>query len=76
MRVKSWKLGGGGREVRAEVRTEDGETHVITGDVERELPISIGGAGYLTEITTRMTRYRWRDLSGYGVAEFLEQLVP
>ena len=76
VRVKSWKLGGGGREVRAEVRTEDGETHVITGDVERELPISIGGAGYLTEITTRMTRYRWRDLSGYGVAEFLEQLVP
>jgi len=66
--------------LRAHVRTEGGESYEVTGKVVSLIPLrnrrkSPDGADLNTRITEGMTEYRCNGMVGYGMSEYLDQIV-
>jgi hypothetical protein len=66
--------------LRASVRTEAGESYTVTGKVLSLIPLrnrrrTPDGAELNTRITEGMTEYRCNGLVGYGMSEYLDQIV-
>ncbi len=66
--------------LRARVTTEAGKEYEVTGRVMSLIPlrnrrVAPDGAELHTRITEGMTEYRCGDLVGYGLSEYLDQIV-
>lgn len=66
--------------LRAKVKTEGGRSYEITGKVLSLIPLrnrrtAADGAQLQTRITEGMTEYRCGELVGYGLSEYLDQIV-
>lgn len=66
--------------LRARVKTAAGKTYSISGEVISLIPLrnrrtTADGTELQTRITEGMTRYRCGDLVGYGLSEYLDQIV-
>ena len=66
--------------LRARVKTEGGKTYEVTGKVLSLIPLrnrrtAPDGQELTTRITEGMTEYRCGDLVGYGLSEYLDQIV-
>ncbi len=66
--------------LRASLKTESGETYDVTGKVLSLIPLrnrrkTPEGEELQTRITEGMTEYRCGDLVGYGLSEYLDQIV-
>lgn len=66
--------------LRATVRTEGGKSYEVTGRVLSLIPLrnrrkAPDGAELNTRITEGMTEYRCGELVGYGMSEYLDQIV-
>jgi hypothetical protein len=69
-----------GPSLRAKVRTESGRDYVVTGTVLSLIPLrnrrtAPDGVALTTRITEGMTEYRCGDLVGYGMSEYLDQIL-
>ncbi len=62
------------RSVRAKIRTEDGDSHEITGEVEGFIPLRNRREGLTTHIGEGMTKWTFGEHTGYGLSEFLRQV--
>ena len=60
--------------VRARIRTKDGEELQIDGEVQGFIPLRNRREGLTTHIGEGMTRWRIGDRVGYGLSEFLRQV--
>jgi len=65
--------------LRLKARNDDGE-HIIDGTVLSLIPLrnrrkNRAGDVLETRITEGMTEYRYRDRVGYGMSEYLDQIV-
>ena len=75
-----WDEAGYQTALRAKVRTESGRDYEVTGQVMSLIPLrnrrtAPDGAELQTRITEGMTEYRCGDLVGYGLSEYLDQIV-
>jgi len=66
--------------LRAKVRTESGRDYLVTGTVLSLIPLrnrrtAPDGVELTTRITEGMTEYRCGDLVGYGMSEYLDQIL-
>ncbi len=66
--------------MRCHVRTEDGDTYDVTGEVISLIPLrnrrtTPDGEQLTTRITEAMTRYRCDGRTGIGMSEYLDQIV-
>lgn len=66
--------------LRAVVTTEGGRTYNVTGKVMSLIPLrntrtAPDGAVLSTRITEAMTEYRCGDRTGYGMSEYLDQII-
>lgn len=66
--------------LRAKVKTEGGKSYEVEGRVLSLIPLrnrrtTPDGAELHTRITEGMTEYRCGDLVGYGLSEYLDQIV-
>lgn len=62
------------------MKTEAGKTYEVTGQVLSLIPLrnrrtTPDGQELQTRITEGMTEYRCGDLVGYGLSEYLDQIV-
>ena len=55
--------------------TTDDHTYEVDGDVWSNIPLRNQREGMLTRITEGMTRWRYGDLEGAGLSEYLDQIV-
>jgi len=55
--------------------TTDDHTYVVEGDVWSNIPLRNRREGMVTRITEGMTRWRYEDLEGAGLSEYLDQIV-
>ena len=62
------------KSVRARIETEDGNTHVIEGEVQGFIPLRNRREGTTTHIGEGMTKWTFGDHTGYGLSEFLRTL--
>jgi hypothetical protein len=62
------------KRVTAKIKTSDGESHEITGDVKGFIPLRNRREGMVTHIGEGMTEWQWGDRKGYGLSEFLKQV--
>jgi hypothetical protein len=80
-RIESdWDEHGYQTQLRAEVKTEAGKTYSVTGRVMSLIPLrnrrtTPDGVELQTRITEGMTEYRCGDLVGYGLSEYLDQII-
>jgi hypothetical protein len=80
-RIESdWDAHGYQTHLRAEVKTEGGKAYSVTGRVMSLIPLrnrrtTPEGVELQTRITEGMTEYRCGDLVGYGLSEYLDQIV-
>ncbi|MEI9992975.1 MAG: hypothetical protein WDM91_00160 [Rhizomicrobium sp.] len=80
-RIESdWDADGYQTALRSQVKTESGATYEITGEVLSLIPLRNrralpDGSELHTRITEGMTRYRCGDQVGYGLSEYLDQIV-
>ncbi|MCA3744946.1 MAG: hypothetical protein IM672_01335, partial [Phenylobacterium sp.] len=80
-RIESdWDEHGYQTHLRAEVKTEAGKSYSVTGRVMSLIPLrnrrtTPDGAELQTRITEGMTEYRCGDLVGYGLSEYLDQII-
>lgn len=63
------------RSVVVTVSTDDGETHVIEGDLSGHIPLRFRRGEHLTRTTEGLMRWRCADRSGVGILEYLDQMV-
>ena len=75
-----WDEAGYQTALRAKVKTESGAAYEVTGQVLSLIPLrnrrtTPDGAELQTRITEGMTEYRCGDLVGYGLSEYLDQIV-
>lgn len=75
-----WDDNGYQTALRSRIRTESGKTYEVTGEVMSLIPLrnrrtTAEGTELTTRITEGMTRYRCGDLVGYGLSEYLDQIV-
>ena len=75
-----WDSNGYQTALRAKVKTEAGRTYEVTGRVLSLIPlrnrrVAPDGRELHTRITEGMTEYRCGDLTGYGLSEYLDQIV-
>lgn len=75
-----WDEAGYQTALRAHVRTKAGKTYEVTGKVLSLIPLrnrrtTPEGVELQTRITEGMTEYRCGDLVGYGLSEYLDQIV-
>lgn len=66
--------------LRARVKTESGAEYDVTGKVLSLIPLrnrrkTPDGGALITRITEGMTEYRCNGLVGYGLSEYLDQIV-
>jgi len=66
--------------LRARVKTESGATYEVTGKVMSLIPLrnrrkTPDGQELNTRITEGMTEYKCNGLTGYGLSEYLDQIV-
>ncbi len=66
--------------LRASVKTEGGKSYDITGKVTSLIPLrnrrtTPDGVELLTRLTEGMTEYECNGLKGYGMSEYLDQIV-
>ncbi|HQT55567.1 MAG TPA: hypothetical protein PKX06_19125, partial [Phenylobacterium sp.] len=66
--------------LRAKVKTEGGKSYEVTGKVMSLIPLrnrrtTPDGQELQTRITEGMTQYRCGDLVGYGLSEYLDQII-
>jgi hypothetical protein len=80
-RIESdWDEAGYQTALRAEVTTVSGQAYSVTGQVLSLIPLrnrrmTPEGVELTTRITEGMTEYRCGDLVGYGLSEYLDQIV-
>lgn len=80
-RIESdWDEAGYQTALRAHVRTKGGQTYEVTGKVLSLIPLrnrrtTPDGVELHTRITEGMTEYRCGELVGYGLSEYLDQIV-
>jgi hypothetical protein len=80
-RIESdWDEHGYQTQLRAEVKTEAGKSYSVTGQVMSLIPLrnrrtTPDGVELQTRITEGMTEYRCGDLVGYGLSEYLDQII-
>jgi hypothetical protein len=65
--------------LKAWIKTDERE-YEVTGDIMSLIPLrnrrqSPDGESLLTRITEGMTEYRCDDQTGYGLSEFLDQII-
>ena len=75
-----WDENGYQTALRASVKTRGGRSYEVTGKVLSLIPLRSrrkgpDGAELNTRITEGMTEYRCGDLVGYGLSEYLDQIV-
>jgi len=75
-----WDGNGYQTELKAHVKTEGGKVYAVTGKVMSLIPLrnrrtTPDGVELQTRITEGMTEYRCGDLVGYGLSEYLDQIV-
>lgn len=75
-----WDERGYQTDLRARVKTEAGKAYEVTGRVISLIPLrnrrtTADGTELQTRITEGMTEYRCGDLVGYGLSEYLDQIV-
>lgn len=75
-----WDADGYQTALRSTVKTESGQTYEVTGEVMSLIPLrnrrmTAEGVELQTRITEGMTRYRCGDLVGYGLSEYLDQII-
>jgi hypothetical protein len=75
-----WDENGYQTALRSKVRTVAGKTYEITGKVLSLIPLrnrrtAPDGTELHTRITEGMTEYRCGELVGYGLSEYLDQIV-
>jgi hypothetical protein len=75
-----WDENGYQTALRAKVKTEGGKSYDVTGNVLSLIPLrnrrtAPDGTELQTRITEGMTEYRCGDLVGYGLSEYLDQIV-
>jgi hypothetical protein len=75
-----WDADGCQKALRSRIRTESGERYEVTGEVLSLIPLRsrrtlLDGRELQTRITEGMTRYRCGDLVGYGLSEYLDQMI-
>ena len=75
-----WDENGYQTALRAKVGTAGGKSYEVTGNVLSLIPLrnrrtSPDGTEMTTRITEGMTEYRCGDLVGYGLSEYLDQVV-
>ena len=75
-----WDENGYQTALRAQVRTAAGKAYEVTGEVLSLIPLrnrrtAPDGTEMTTRITEGMTEYRCSDLVGYGLSEYLDQIV-
>jgi hypothetical protein len=75
-----WDKNGYQTALRAKVETESGAVYVVAGDVLSLIPLrnrrtTPDGQTLTTRITEGMTQYRCNGLIGYGLSEYLDQIV-
>ena len=75
-----WDENGYQTALRSRIRTESGKAYEVTGEVMSLIPLrnrrtTADGAELTTRITEGMTRYRCGDLVGYGLSEYLDQII-
>ncbi|HVZ70451.1 MAG TPA: hypothetical protein VG891_13395 [Rhizomicrobium sp.] len=66
--------------LRARVKTESGASYEVTGKVLSLIPLrnrrtAPDGQELVTRITEGMTEYRCNGMTGYGLSEYLDQIV-
>ncbi len=66
--------------IRAFAKTESGREHEITGKVLSLIPLrnrrkDENGKELLTRISEGMTEWKWNGKTGYGLSEYLDQIV-
>ncbi len=66
--------------LRAKVTTEAGKVYNVTGEVKSLIPLrnrrkSPDGSEYMTRLTEGLTTYECEGMSGYGMSEFLDQII-
>jgi hypothetical protein len=57
------------------VVTTDDHVYEVTGDVWSNIPLRNRREGMVTRITEGMTRWRYEELDGAGLSEYLDQIV-
>ncbi len=75
-----WDENGYQTALRSRIRTESGKSYEVSGRVLSLIPLrnrrtAADGAELQTRITEGMTEYRCGDLVGYGLSEYLDQIV-
>lgn len=75
-----WDESGCQTALRARIGTESGQSYEVTGEVLSLIPLrnrrtAPDGTELTTRITEGMTRYRCGGLVGYGLSEYLDQIV-
>jgi hypothetical protein len=75
-----WDADGYQTALRSHIKTESGQTYDVTGEVMSLIPLrnrrtAADGTELTTRITEGMTRYRCGELVGYGLSEYLDQIV-
>jgi hypothetical protein len=75
-----WDENGYQTALRARVKTEAGKSYEVSGEVMSLIPLrnrrtTPEGAELTTRITEGMTEYRCDGLVGYGLSEYLDQIV-
>ncbi len=79
--LASWDLentfdesGLGGKHLKLTLRTVDGETFNVEGDVMVNIPLRNEEGRFVTMVNEGRARFQWEGHTGYGVSEFLEQM--
>jgi hypothetical protein len=57
------------------VVTTDDHTYDVEGDVWSNIPLRNRREGLVTRITEGMTKWRYQDIEGAGLSEYLDQIV-
>ncbi|MBL9009690.1 MAG: hypothetical protein JNL56_00790 [Alphaproteobacteria bacterium] len=75
-----WDAHGYQTALRSRIRTQSGRSYEVTGKVLSLIPLrnrrtAPDGSELHTRITEGMTEYRCGDLVGYGLSEYLDQIV-
>ncbi len=75
-----WNADGYQTALRSRIKTAAGKTYDVTGEVMSLIPLrnrrkAADGTALQTRITEGMTRYRCGDLVGYGLSEYLDQII-
>jgi hypothetical protein len=55
--------------------TTDDHVYDVTGDVWSNIPLRNRREGMVTRITEGMTKWKYADLEGAGLSEYLDQIV-